>query len=471
MKITNLLFLLLLVASCTENQQNTKPSPNGYWQQLGYGKIMQIRNDSIREYDICKAGCNLYDESALAEIGKIDSYSKDSLTIRKNLKTYKFVRIQTLPALCTQKNKATDPIHNFEVLWNTFNEHYCYFEERNIDWKAVYQTYKPKITAKTSDLELYQIFDDMLSSLNDGHVNLEMPDQIAAEFKRSEKIKKEQNPTKEKPVNKIELGRKTQSQIANFYCEKINSHNVGFAKWGMMKDQIAYVQINAMLFLAYYDIPKNLTLNEWGAKYHEIGSKRVFQRQDEIDGAIQLMETIINDIKDAKAVVLDLRFNFGGKDEVALEIIGHFINKQILISRKKAKLNNGFTNHQTLYLEPKKPSFLGEVYVLTSHETASAAELASLATLLPKNITRIGSNTEGIFSDSLDKRLPNGWEYTLSNEIYEDTKGNSYEGIGVPPDIRINYPKETIDFYNSLLKALSEGGDQAIEKVFQLQKQ
>jgi len=182
------------------------------------------------------------------------------------------------------------------------------------------------------------------------------------------------------------------------------------------------------------------------------------------------MDEIVKDLSGAKALVLDLRFNIGGKDEAALGIIGHFVNQRIIVATKKAKLGKGFTNHQTIYLEPKKPNFLGDVYVLTSHETASAAELAALSTLRVDNITRIGSNTEGIFSDGLDKKLPNGWEYTLSNEIYEDINGNSYENIGVPPDIKIRYPKDSRIFYNLLINQLAENGDAAIERVFQLQK-
>lgn len=197
--------------------------------------------------------------------------------------------------------------------------------------------------------------------------------------------------------------------------------------------------------------------------------KRTFQRQDEIAGSVQLMDSILNDLSDAKAYVLDLRFNIGGKDEVGLEIIGRFVNQKILIAQKKSKLKDSFTNHQKIYLEPKTKNFLGDEYVLTSHETASAAALASMATQIPDNIIRIGSSTEGIFSDQLEKRLPIGWEYVLSNEVYEDHKGRNYENRGVPPDIDLDYPKESIAFYNLLLDQLSKNGDQAVEMVFQLQ--
>lgn len=39
----------------------------------------------------------------------------------------------------------------------------------------------------------------------------------------------------------------------------------------------------------------------------------------------------------------------------------------------------------------------------------------------------------GVFSDTLYRRLPNGWEFTLSNEIYRAPDGALFEGVGIPP--------------------------------------
>ena len=41
----------------------------------------------------------------------------------------------------------------------------------------------------------------------------------------------------------------------------------------------------------------------------------------------------------------------------------------------------------------------------------------------------------GIFSDELYRSLPNGWEFSLSNEIYLAPNEESFEMTGVPPDI------------------------------------
>ena len=66
------------------------------------------------------------------------------------------------------------------------------------------------------------------------------------------------------------------------------------------------------------------------------------------------------------------------------------------------------------------------------------------------------------------KKLPNGWEYSLSNEVYESTEGMNYERIGIPADYKIDYSDKSTEFYNNLLEDLKTGGDKAIEKVVEL---
>jgi C-terminal processing protease CtpA/Prc len=53
------------------------------------------------------------------------------------------------------------------------------------------------------------------------------------------------------------------------------------------------------------------------------------------------------------------------------------------------------------------------------------------------NVTLIGDDTNGIFSYQLEKKLPNGWRYRLSYQMYFSADMVCYEGRGVPVDIRL----------------------------------
>jgi C-terminal processing protease CtpA/Prc len=50
-------------------------------------------------------------------------------------------------------------------------------------------------------------------------------------------------------------------------------------------------------------------------------------------------------------------------------------------------------------------------------------------------VTLMGQRTAGMLSDNLLKPLPNGWEVSLSNEIYAAHDGVVFEGLGVAPDV------------------------------------
>ena len=75
--------------------------------------------------------------------------------------------------------------------------------------------------------------------------------------------------------------------------------------------------------------------------------------------------------------------------------------------------------------------------ILTGGSQLSAGETFTMAMMnrTPRPI-RIGENTQGVFSDTMDRTLPNGWTFFLPNEVYRTAAGTSYDGAGIPPDIR-----------------------------------
>ena len=52
---------------------------------------------------------------------------------------------------------------------------------------------------------------------------------------------------------------------------------------------------------------------------------------------------------------------------------------------------------------------------------------------------RIGLSTQGVFSDVLNRSLPNGWRFGLPNEIYFTASGRAFDAVGVPPDVRVPF--------------------------------
>jgi len=245
--------------------------------------------------------------------------------------------------------------------------------------------------------------------------------------------------------------------VADYYLKnKKKSTSKGITNWGIIGDNIGYLQVNLMMGHANLNIPDTLTGNAyWQAyfgKFDDMTSEA--HTKSEMEGLNTTLDKVMTDLNQAKAIVLDVRFNGGGKDEVAMEIIKRFNPEKHKVFNKKAKYDNGYTEPNYIYLNAYNKPYTKPVYLLTSQQSASATEIMVLSSLQLEHVTRVGDHTEGVFSDVLDKELPNGWEVGLSNEVYLDTKGNNYEGRGIPADIDLGYPLDRQEFFRSIAKDL-----------------
>jgi len=177
---------------------------------------------------------------------------------------------------------------------------------------------------------------------------------------------------------------------------------------------------------------------------------------------------MLKDLENTKALVIDLRFNGVGKDEVGMAVLTRLNDKKRTVFTKKGKLGNDFTPINKVVQTASDTPYSKPVYLLIGPESASAPEIMTLSFLSLANTTRIGLNTEGVFSD---RTLPNGWEFGLSSEAYPDLKGNNYEGIGIATDIEIGYERDTQKFLKKVVTDLETEGDEAIEKPLEIIKE
>lgn len=462
--ITPLFLLALFTSASSVSSANDemRPGIDGVWQSVGYGQVVRIQSGAARIYDVSRAGCvHAYDEP-LHELGEIVSVGANSLIIEYGINRYRFERLARLPAACasTPANPA-DPLLNFDTVWHTFNEHYAFFDTRNTDWNAQLQHYRSQLDADSSDAALYRVLDAMLSGLEDSHVGLDAPENVNVSLNN----KGEDRP---QGASMFELQQAARQAIIDKYVAEVHSYNNSIVRWGWIRNahgrKVAYIQFNAMLLLAQYPIEKHDDFRRFFGEYFAYAEQREYQYRDEVAGANVVMDDIVPQIDDADAVILDVRFNGGGKDGAGLAVMNHFVDREKTVFTKKVRLGDGFSPKQSISLIPAEKTWTGPVYLLTSIGTASAAEVMVLASMPLENVTRVGGRTEGIFSDTLDKKMPNGWEFTLSNEVYQDLHGKRYEGLGIPPHHDVNYPYDARAFYQQIVEDV-EDGDKAIEWV------
>lgn len=453
----------LALGACTTTGSR-HAAADGAWRQHGYGRLLRIDGDSVRVYDHNAVECHSSAEARLADMGEVVDVDDRALSIRYGINVYRFERLAALPARCRDAVVGSSPLENFDSLWHTFDEHYAFFEQRGVDWDALRAKYRPRIRDGMGDVELYRALGAMLAELGDGHVELEAPDAVRAALRPAGT-----GPASPKP-DLFGLGQQAQQAILQRYVRAPHAYNAGAVRWGLTDAGVGYVQVNHMLMLADYGIDQSLGMREFFEAYFETASDRAYQTRDEVLGARRLVARIVRDLADAPAVILDLRFNGGGKDGAALEFLRPFVQAPVLAFGKKAREGNGFGPASPVLLQPGDTRHPGRLFVLTSTRTASAAEVLVLASRQVPGSLRIGAPTEGIFSDTLDKTLPNGWQYTLSNEVYESPRGEVFEGVGIPPDIRMGYPRDAAELYRRLRDdaAPSGGGDATIDAVLRI---
>jgi carboxyl-terminal processing protease len=135
-----------------------------------------------------------------------------------------------------------------------------------------------------------------------------------------------------------------------------------------------------------------------------------------------------------RAVIIDLSVNYGGFDFVSRAIAERFAAERTHAYTKYAGDAENPIRTRVVLNPSQGTRFEGPVFLMTSNITVSAGEILTMALRALPNVTHVGELTRGALSDVLDRTLPNGWELSLSNEVYLDSSGAAWEGRGIQPE-------------------------------------
>jgi carboxyl-terminal processing protease len=473
MRIGFLFVFLLSILACNNSENDTPPSMEGVWESVGYGRIVKIEEGNYIMAEVTSISCIPIMNGDISEFGEALSLENDTIKLIDGINRYYFTRIEDSPAICKKdsperteaEQKTDDPEYNFEVLWETFNDHYAYFELRKINWDSMYKVYRPKVSPETTPVELYKIMTEMLDAFKDGHIGLDASEEVE-KAAYAEKITKEK--TEQAPKQKRLSNYQVAASVAAKYIPNGKSLKHNNLRWGTLDGNVGYLQLNQMMGLADYGISDTLSYRDYWMTYFELREESDDTTTDELEGINDALDKIMKDLGSTKALIIDVRFNGGGKDEVGMALLSRLNSETKTVFTKKGRMGNGFTPTVQVKLDASENPYSSPVYLLISIESASATEIMTLCALSMDNVTLIGSNTEGVFSDILDRVLPNGWTFGLSSEVYETMDGINYEGIGIPAKIDVGYPRDTQLFLQRVMNSLEKEGDASIEKALEL---
>ena len=318
----------------------------------------------------------------------------------------KLIAILLLCAVCLGSKLSaqalSEPEKNFEQLWKILDMNYAIFGPRHIDWQALYRVYRPRVTPKTTDDELFTIMSDMLGHLNDNHVTL------------------------------------TSQTPERFFCAGFLGKYLSGLGFGAFMEMMSLRPVPGKYFKkALKETGNGVFAYGWASE--NIGYFH-FNGFDNIPKSTEAIDTIIKEFKDADGIIVDVRKNRGGDDRVGKLIADRFADRKRLYMTTQIRSglkHDDFTPKKYWYVEPDGPiQFTKPIILLTNRLSISAAENFTLAMRVLPHVTVVGDFTSGCFADRFQETLPNGWNIGVSYKLFLDYSGFCWEGIGVPPDIR-----------------------------------
>lgn len=301
---------------------------------------------------------------------------------RLHIFLYAIITIFTLIGCINEEEYTDNPQGNFEALWRIIDEHYCFFNYKNIDWNEIHARYAKQMNNDMTERQLFEVLTNMLSELKDGHVNL---------------------------YTTFDLGR---------YWSWRENHPNNFSD--------------------------TLTRKYLGTDYH-IASGMQYRILDDNTGYLRCnsfvngissgsLDDILLYLAPCNGLIIDIRNNSGGQLTSAETLASRFTNKEILVGYMQHKTGKGHNDFSSLQEQWLKPSsglrWQKQTVVLTNRSVYSAAnEFVKYMKQCPL-VTVVGDKTGGGAGLPFSSELPNGWSVRFSAcPMFDKNKKSSEFGI------------------------------------------
>jgi hypothetical protein len=410
-------------------------SLDGVWRSQGYGTEYEIHASGLKSFEVTTTTCvggfaakrlPARDTSAQIAFQSRDSSlffigpgaSPDNKVLLRpdGLSGIYIDRVAALSPACTPFTPNT-PQGNLEVFARTFAEQYISFDLRQIDWDTVVAENRTRVNANTTPAQLFDILAGMIRPLTDIHTYLE-----------SHNPKREFDAPLRPGTNRLvkggidrfaKRGRRELFAVTDraYLRGPLQRLCNGQVWYGHVADGIAYLR-----FLQFGD----------------------YSRRGGLRGSIAALDLALDEVLSdpmLRGVIIEVRLSFGGDDQIGVAVASRLTGRKYLAysiqARSDPAKSDQWTPAQPVIVQPSlRRRFLGPVVALIGPITMSGAETFIQALMgREPHVELIGENTQGVFCDVLDRRLPNGWQFGLPNAVYRTANGTAFDARGIPPEI------------------------------------
>ena len=298
------------------------------------------------------------------------------------------VILATLVSCVDEQEHDNTPQGNFEALWQIIDEHYCFFDYKDVDWNAIYNIYKVRASDNINREQLFEVLTDMLSELRDGHVNLA----TAFDYGRYWRWHEDYPSNFSDTLQRRYLG--TDYRIAGGMKYKILDDNIGYVYYGSFNSAVGESNLDEVIYHLMF----------------------------------------------CQGMILDIRGNGGGNLTYAEKLAARFCNEKTLVGyqqHKTGKGHNDFSDLEPQYIEPSANiRWQKGAVVLTNRGVFSAAnDFVKYMKCFPL-VKIVGDQTGGGAGMPYTNTLPNGWTVRFSACPSYDKDRKEVE-FGISPDYAV----------------------------------
>ncbi len=429
---------LLMLTTCLclvtlAGSDNRTPSLDGVWHSDGYGFVLEIQDRTARLFSAAGDLC-LPEISTLVPLNELLPGSNFALSGNGQRLSIGFPmephrisanRLVSLPTQCSA-GMPTNANAVFEAFVRFFDAHYPFLTLYDVDWINRVAAARSIVNEAADDQALFDALAWLIAPIQDAHVALiadvDGSRQISAPgrarilcYLRDTARAEGLDPAS--AVGEFRLSIWYESLATVILRDEGQMRGNDRIQYGMLTAEVGYLAFSALDGFG----PENATPEE------NLAATQV------------VLDVILSDLTSlgAKSIVLDLSLNFGGSDYIAREVASRFLREGVHAYSKFAA-DAALPIVTDVRIEPSpRVRFDGDVVLLTSHITVSAAEVLTLSLRTQPHVTHVGETTRGALSDAVSRTLPNGWHLNLSNEVYLDSEGQYWEGMGIAPDVEM----------------------------------
>lgn len=291
-----------------------------------------------------------------------------------------------------------------QVLRQAIDEDYSYRDLKHVDWDKQFAELTPKLESAKTSLQFARIVAKLLEPADDLHLSIEAEGEVFYPWN-----------------GKV--------PAANFNLKTLTRIVPGWTEHGEIVATGRYPSGPLYLLIRLWD------------------SRRAEDLRVAIDAIAQADA--------AKGLIIDVRPNGGGNELMARHFAGCFVDRPRVYSKDELRSGGQFQGPYDRVVEPNHdgPHYRGKIAVLMGPRCVSSNESFLLMMKTVGDCRLIGAASRGASGRPQAVRLPNEVVVNLPSWRDELPDGTCFEGIGIPPDVRVSTVPSDFDAADPVLEA------------------